>query len=333
VAGALQAVRRHGAAALCQRFALGAQSRVVEVASNDGYLLQYFAGAGIPVLGIEPAGNVAEAARKKGVETRTEFFGERCGRKLAADDRQADLMAANNVLAHVPDLHDFVEGFRHALKPRGVLTVEFPWLKNLVAEVQFDTIYHEHFSYFSLATAQRAFAEHGLDVFDVEALPTHGGSLRLYVCHAGAHAKTPAVGNALKEETAAGLGELATYRAFGQRVVDVKAEVLGFFLEARQRGKRVVGYGAPAKGNILLNYCGVGPELMAFTVDRNPHKQGRLLPGRRIPIRDPEAIREFRPDYVFILPWNLSEEIARQLAWIREWNGLFVTPIPRVKVF
>ena len=316
-----------------RRFGLGPKSLVMEVASNDGYLLQYFVERGIPALGIEPAANVAAAARRKGVDTRAEFFGEALARRLAAEGFAADLIAANNVLAHVPDLHDFVGGFRHVLKPRGVLTIEFPWLKNLVELVQFDTIYHEHFSYLSLATARRALAAHGLAVFDVEALSTHGGSLRVYAGHADAHAETPAVARFLSAEAAAGLGRLATYRAFAPKVVDVKCGVLEFLLQARRDGKRVAGYGAAAKGNILLNYCGIGPELLPFTVDRNPHKQGRLLPGSRIPICDPSAIREARPDYVLILPWNLRDEIAGQMAWIRDWGGRFATPVPRVEVF
>jgi SAM-dependent methyltransferase len=316
-----------------RRFGLGAASRVVEVASNDGYLLQYFRERGIPVLGVEPAGNVAEAARRRGIETRVAFFGDATGRALAAEGLRADLMAANNVLAHVPDLHDFVEGFRHVLKPRGVLTVEFPWLKNLIEQVQFDTIYHEHFSYFSLATARRAFSEHGLEVFDVEELPTHGGSLRLYVAHRGAHPAAPALARLTDAERAAGLDRPETYRAFEPKIAQIRDELLAFLRKARKDGKRVAGYGAPAKGNILLNYCGVDTDLVAFTVDRNPHKQGHLLPGSRIPVRDPETMRQERPDYVLILPWNLRAEIARQMAWIRDWGGKFVTPIPRLEVF
>jgi SAM-dependent methyltransferase len=315
------------------RFGLEPGSSVIEVASNDGYLLQYFLQRGMRVLGIEPAGNVAQAARTKGIETRTAFFGEATGRALAAEGCSADLMAANNVLAHVPDLHDFVEGFRHVLKPRAVLTVEFPWLKNLIAETQFDTIYHEHFSYFALATAQRAFADHGLEVFDVEELPTHGGSLRLYVGQQGAYPAGPAVARVIAAERAAGLDRIETYRAFAPKIEQVRSALLAFLRQARADGRRVAGYGAPAKGNILLNYCGVGTDLIEFTVDRNPHKQGRLLPGSHIPIRAPEAIGEARPDYVLILPWNLRAEIARQLAGIRDWGGKFVTPIPRLDVF
>ncbi|MBY0338971.1 MAG: class I SAM-dependent methyltransferase [Acetobacteraceae bacterium] len=324
---------RRYAAAMTERFGLTPASRVVEVASNDGYLLQWFVQAGIPVLGVEPAANVAEHARAKGVESVPAFFGEATARELREKGFAADLMAANNVLAHVPDIRDFTRGFAVLLKPEGVATFEFPHLLQLMRHNQFDTIYHEHFSYLSLLTAQQVMAAAGLRVFDVEELPTHGGSLRLYTCRAGAsHAGTPAIARILAEERAAGLDGMAAYAAFARQVVDTKAAVLDFFVAAHRAGKRVVGYGAPAKGNTLLNYCGIGPEFLPFTVDRSPHKQGMLLPGTHIPIRAPEAIFEAKPDYVFILPWNLADEITRQMAGIRDWGGRFVVPIPRVTI-
>ena len=318
-------------AAAAERFRLGAGSCVVEVASNDGYLLQYFARRGVGVLGIDPAANVAAAAVAKGVPTTVAFFGVETAWRLRDAGVRPDLMVANNVLAHVPDLDDFVAGFAILLPVHGVLTVEFPHLLRLVQEVQFDTIYHEHLSYLSLQAAQRMFARHGLRVFDVEHLPTHGGSLRVFACPAGAsRAASPAVTATLALE--AGLEEPSTYRAFARQVVDAKASLLGFLLGARQAGKRVVGYGAPAKGNTLLNYCGVGPELIAFTVDRNPHKQGMLLPGSRIPVLPPEALIEARPDYVMILPWNIAEEVMSGMGIIREWGGQFVVPIPLTRI-
>jgi 2-polyprenyl-3-methyl-5-hydroxy-6-metoxy-1,4-benzoquinol methylase len=317
------------------RFGLGAATPVVEVASNDGYLLQYFARHGIPVLGIDPAANVAVTAIARGIPTEIAFFGAVTAERVRAAHPRPLLMAANNVLAHVPDLHDFVEGFRILLAPGGVATFEFPHLLQLMRHGQFDTIYHEHFSYISLLVAERIFAQHGLTVFDLEELPTHGGSLRLFVRHDedAAKAMTPAVAAMRALEREAGLDRAEGYRGFAGQVVETKAALLEFLLQARREGKRVVGYGAPAKGNTLLNYCGIGPELLAFTVDRSPHKQGLLLPGTRIPIRAPEAILEARPDYVLILPWNLREEVAAQMAAIREWGGRFVLPIPQVEIF
>jgi len=323
------------AAAMTGRLGLGPGSLVVEVASNDGYLLQYFRARGVPVLGVDPAANVAQAAIAKGIPTEVAFFGEATARRLREAGVRPDLICANNVMAHVPDLHDFVEGFRVLLAPGGVLTVEFPHLLRLMEHNEFDTIYHEHFSYFSLTTAEAVLARHGLVVFDVEELPTHGGSLRLFVRHEEDAARPlgAAVEALRAREAAAGLLDLETYRRYAQRVVESKCALLDFLIAARRAGHRVVGYGAPAKGNTLLNYCGVGPELLEFTVDRNPHKQGHLLPGTRIPIRAPEAILEARPDYVLILPWNLKDEIASQMAAIRDWGGRFVVPLPEVQVF
>ena len=313
---------------------LGAGSLVVEVASNDGYLLQYFQRRGVGVLGVEPAANVARVAEAKDVPTEVAFFGVATARRLVAAGKAADLVCANNVLAHVPDLNDFVAGLRLLLKPAGIITVEFPHLLRLIAERQFDTIYHEHFSYFSLLVVDRVLARHGLAVFDVDCLPTHGGSLRVHACHAedSTRQRTGRVHALLADEKACGLADLATYNGFADRVIDVKCQVLEFLITARREGKLVVGYGAPAKGNTLLNYCGVGPELIRFTVDRSPHKQGRYLPGVQIPIEAPERIVACRPDYVFILPWNLADEIVEQMAVVREWGGRFVVPIPDVRL-
>ncbi len=320
---------------MVERFGFDGGSRVIEVASNDGYLLRYFRDRGIPVLGIEPAPNVARAAVEAGIPTRVEFFGVASARALAAAGERADLLLGNNVLAHVPDLNDFVAGLAIALAPGGVLTVEFPHLTRLVEGNQFDTIYHEHFSYFSFATARRVFAEHGLEVFDVAELPTHGGSLRVFARHAGE--RTPPVGPAVAElagrEERAGYGELAVYRSFQERVRETKRKLLDFLRAAKAEGRAIAAYGAPAKGNTLLNYCGVGRDVIDYTVDLSPHKQGRLLPGTRIPIEPPARIAETRPDLLFILPWNLRDEIARQMAGIREWGGRFFVAIPEVEVW
>ena len=320
--------------AVSKRFHLGAGSRVVEVASNDGYLLQYFVRRGIPALGIEPAENVAAVARASGVRTMAQFFGADTAASLQAAGETADLIVANNVLAHVPDLNDFVRGFKTLLAPNGVLTVEFPHLARLIEENQYDTIYHEHFSYFSLMVVDRLFRQHGMRLFDVQELPTHGGSLRVFACHAEAtsHELTPAVAEVMAGERKAGLADMEIYRGFGRRVIDSKCEILEFCLNARREGKRIAGYGAPAKGNTLLNYCGIGPELLEYTVDRSPHKQGLLLPGSRVPIHAPERILETRPDYVLILPWNAREEIMSQMSAVRDWGGKFVVPIPRVRI-
>ena len=321
--------------AMVERFGLGAQSHVVEIASNDGYLLQYFHVRGIPVLGVEPAANVADAAIKKGVPTEVAFFGRATAERLKASGKGADLIAANNVLAHVPDINDFVKGFKTLLKPSGVITVEFPHLLQLMANNQFDTIYHEHFSYLSFLVVEKIFASHGLIMFDVEELPTHGGSLRVYARHAEDASKqvAPAVAALRQRELDAGLDGIAAYRRFAAQVVETKLAVLDFFVQAKRAGKRIVAYGAAAKGNTLLNYCGIRAEMIDFTVDRSPHKQGLLLPGTRIPIHHPDAILEAKPDYVFILPWNLKDEIVEQMAAVRSWGGQFVVPIPTIRIF
>ncbi|MGA9015636.1 MAG: class I SAM-dependent methyltransferase [Acetobacteraceae bacterium] len=321
------------AARMTRELKLCSRSLVVELASNDGYLLQYFRQMDVGVLGVEPAANVAAAAETLGVPTEVAFFGKATARRLADAGKQADLICANNVLAHVPDLNDFVAGLPILLKPAGTIAVEFPHLLHLMANRQFDTIYHEHFSYFSLLVVDKVFARHGLRVFDVDCLQTHGGSLRIHACHAAAaRPRTKRFHAALGEEKEAGLNDLATYDRFGATAVNVKCQVLEFLIEARREGKLVAGYGAPAKGNTLLNYCGVGPELLAFTVDRSPHKQGRFLPGRQIPIFAPERIFAAQPDYVFILPWNLKEEIIDQMRGVRDWGGKFVVPIPSLQV-
>jgi len=313
-----------------ERFDLGPRSQVVELASNDGYLLQYFRAHDVPVLGVEPAANVAEVAIEQGIPTRVEFFGARTARSLARET-QADLLLGNNVLAHVPDLNDFVAGLPLLLKPEGAITMEFPHLMRLVEDNQFDTIYHEHFSYFSFLTVQRVFAAHGLRCFDVEELPTHGGSLRIYGCHEGAaHEQTDAARELAEREAAAGYGSIELYLTYAERVRASKREILEFMIGLKREGKRIAGYGAPAKGNTLLNYCGLGRDFLDFTVDRNPHKQGLFLPGTHIPIRSPAAIDEERPDIVFILPWNLSEEIMKQLEQIRAWGGRFLVRSPEI---
>jgi SAM-dependent methyltransferase len=317
------------------RLGLGRESRVVELGSNDGYLLQYFVAKGIPVLGVEPARNVAETAVARGVPTVVKLFGRQAARELAAEGVQADLVCGANVLAQVPDVNDFVGGVKLLLKPGGVVTVEFPHLMRLMDENQFDTIYHEHFSYFSFLTAERIFAMHGLTLFDVEELPTHGGSLRIYARHAN-DASRPVSERATKlraREESAGLERLETYASFTEQVHETKRRLLEFLIAARRKGKRIAGYGAPGKGNTLLNYCGIRTDFVEYTVDRNPYKHGRFLPGTHIPIYPPEKIHETRPDYVLILPWNLKDEIMEQSAYIRGWGGQFVVPIPDVKVY
>lgn len=316
------------------RFELNPRSFVVEAASNDGYLLRNFVERGIPCLGVEPARNVAAAAEEIGVPTLTEFFGTRLGETMAEREGRPDLFIGNNVLAQVPDLNDFVGGVSALLAPEGVATFEFPHLLKLVAEVQFDTIYHEHYSYFSLLSISEAFSRHGLTVFDVDQIPTHGGSLRIYLQHAESGPNP--VGSrvtaleAMEEEE--GLRNLTYYQSFGERVEAVKRKLLRFLIEAKEAGKTVAGYGAPGKGNTLLNYCGIRADLLAFTVDRSPHKQGLFLPGTHIPIFEPSKIDQVRPDYLLILPWNLKEEIMSQMAHIREWGGRFVVPIPEAEV-
>ena len=318
-----------------KRFGLNRQSWVVEIASNDGYLLQHFVAKDIPVLGIEPAKNVAEAALRHGIPTQIRFFGDATARELVQGGEQADLIIGNNVLAHVPDLNGFVTGLKILLKPNGVITLEFPSLMRLMEENQFDTIYHEHFSYFSLVAVERVLARHGLDVFDVEELPTHGGSLRIYACHQDDTTKQVdrRVQELLAREKHAGLLNLNHYFTFGEKVKETKRKLLKFLISAKKDGKAVVGYGAPAKGNTLLNYCGIRTDFIDYTVDRSPHKQGHLLPGTRIPVYPPEHIHKTRPDYVLILPWNLKEEIMEQMTYIRDWNARFVVPIPEVQVF
>ncbi|EIZ86668.1 C-methyltransferase [Methylobacterium sp. GXF4] len=320
-------------AAMAERFRLGPHSRVVEVASNDGYLLQYFVARGVPVLGVEPAANVAAVARAKGVPSEVAFFGRATAERLKAEGHGADLMAANNVLAHVPDILDFVAGFQVLLKPEGAGTFEFPHLLRMIEHKQFDTIYHEHFSYLSLGVVSGILERSGLRVFDVEELPTHGGSLRVFFCHAdGPHASTPAVAAVLADERAGGLFSADGYARFADAVVEIKCASLEFLIGERRAGRRVCAYGAAAKGNTFLNYCGIGPELVAAVADRSPHKQGTLLPGSRIPVVSPEALLALRPDTVLILPWNLKAEIMQEMEGIRAWGGRFVTCIPSLTV-
>ena len=326
------------AEAYCQsmrdRLSLGEDSLVVELASNDGYLLQYFRKLGVGVLGIEPAANVAEAAIAKGIPTVTEFFGVELAQRLAPKGR-ADLIVGNNVLAHVPDINDFVGGMRVLLKPTGVVTMEFPHLIRLIDDNLFDTIYHEHFSYLSFLTVQKVFAARGLTLFDVEEVDTHGGSLRIYARHQENESLpvSERVGAWVAYERERGLDSLAAYQSFGPKVTATKRKLLSFLIDARSRGRSVAGYGAPGKGNTLLNYCGIRTDFLDYTVDRNPVKQGNYLPGTRIPICAPERIRETRPDYLLILPWNLKDEIMAQNAFIREWGGQFVVPLPETKVY
>jgi 2-polyprenyl-3-methyl-5-hydroxy-6-metoxy-1,4-benzoquinol methylase len=313
---------------------LGGHSFVVEVASNDGYLLQYFVRRHVPVLGIEPAANVAKVAVEKGVPTLVKFFGTRLAKELAGEGRKADLVVGNNVLAQVPDLNDFVEGLKVLLKPEGILTLEFPHLLRLIERNEFDTIYHEHFSYFSMLTTVRILETHALKVFDVEELPTHGGSLRVFVCRAEdkTHEVKRTVEDLIAEEKKAGLGSPEGYESFARQVKETKFALVEFLIAAARQDKAVAGYGAPGKSATLLHYCGIGKDLIAYTVDRSPYKQGRFLPGSRIPIYHPDRIRETKPDYVVILPWNLKDEIVEQLQYIREWGGKFVVPIPKVTI-
>jgi len=324
---------RRYAEQMIDRLGLGPSSHVIEIASNDGYLLQFFHERQIPVLGIEPATNVAKVALQKGIPTLVEFFGVKTASSLAVESA-ADLLLGNNVLAHVPDLNDFVAGMKLLLKPGGVITMEFPHLMRLIEENQWDTIYHEHFSYFSFLTASRVFEAHGLRLFDVEELPTHGGSLRVYGAHAeDADKLESAAARELRErERAAGYEQLDTYLGYGARVQADKRQILDFLIGLKREGLRVAGYGAPAKGNTLLNYCGIGPDFIDFTCDLNPHKQGHFLPGSHIPIRSPEQIREERPDVVLILPWNLKEEIVEQLSFVREWGGRFAARTPELRL-
>ncbi|HEY3425747.1 MAG TPA: class I SAM-dependent methyltransferase [Negativicutes bacterium] len=319
---------------MSERFAITNEKLVVEIASNDGYLLQYFKDRGTPVLGIEPAVNVAQAAIEKGIPTVISFFGRTLAQKLSGEGIKADLLLGNNVLAHVPDINCFVAGMNLLLRNDGIITMEFPHLLKLMTDRQFDTIYHEHFSYLSFSTVENIFAAHGLKMFDVEELPTHGGSLRVYACHADCaeHTVTERVAYMRDKEIAFGLNELTTYHAFAEKVKSLKFELLETLVALKKQGKTLVGYGAPAKGNTLLNYCGIRTDFIDYTVDRSPHKQGRFLPGTHIPIFAPEKIRETQPDYVLIMPWNLKDEIMEQLEYIHEWGGRFIVAVPSVEV-
>jgi SAM-dependent methyltransferase len=324
--------RRHVEASIA-RLGLNGSSFVVEIASNDGYLLKSFVERGVAVLGVEPASNVADEARRSGIPTRTAFFGAAEADRIAAEYGRPTMMLANNVLAHVPDIHDFVEGFRRLLAPDGVATFEFPHLLPMLEQTEFDTIYHEHFSYLSLLSIEPVFAAHELRVVDVDRIPTHGGSLRLWVAPAGSsHAVSAAVAELRALERERGLGDMRTYASFAPRVKKIKFDLLRFLIESAERGDRVVAYGAAAKGNTLLNYCGIRNDLVEFVVDRNPHKQGCLLPGSRLAVEGVEKLRETRPEFVLILPWNLTAEITEQMADVRTWGGRFVTAVPQLTV-
>jgi len=319
---------------MIDKFGLNDNSQVIELASNDGYLLQYFQQREVPVLGIEPATNVAKVAEEKGIPTLVKFFGVETARFLENQGKQADLLIGNNVLAHVPDINDFVGGMKIALKQSGILTMEFPHLLQLLECNQFDTIYHEHFSYFSFLTVDKIFASHGLILFDVEEIPTHGGSLRIYGKHDtnSNYEVTNRLTNLKNKEIKAQLDRIDTYLGFGEQVKETKRKLLQFLIDVKSQGKTIVGYGAPAKGNTLLNYCGIRTDFLDYTVDRSPHKQGLFLPGTHIPVYHPDKIKETRPDYVMILPWNIKDEIIEQMAHIREWGGQFLIPIPQVEV-
>ncbi|GGJ99563.1 methyltransferase [Luteimonas terricola] len=319
--------------AATNRLGLGHESLVLEVASNDGYLLQYVADKGIPCVGIEPTSGTAAVSRGRGIETIEAFFGQALARELAGERGGAELIVANNVLAHVPDLNDFIAGLAIMLAQQGSLSIEFPHLQRLIEERQFDTVYHEHFSYFSLHTVLNALVQHGLRIWDVERLTTHGGSLRVWAAHdSSAFEQQPSVEAILNVERAAGMLAMDYYRGFQAQADEVKNDLLAFLLEKRRLGRKVAGYGAAAKGNTLLNYAGVRPDLLPYVVDASPHKQGRFLPGSRIPVVSEARIRETQPDYVVILPWNLRDEITAQLAYIREWNGKFLTVIPKLQM-
>lgn len=324
---------RKYAGRMVERFGYDRQSRIIEIASNDGYLLQYFRQMNIPVLGIEPTANTAQVAVDKGIDTLVDFFGVRLARELAERGMKADLLLGNNVLAHVPDIVDFVSGMKILLKETGVVTMEFPHLLQLVQNHQFDTIYHEHFSYLSFTTVRKIFAARGLQVFDVEELPTHGGSLRVYAKHDHDDTKeiSPAVAVLLEKEASAGMTGLAYYEDFQRKALTVKLEITDFLIRQKMTGKKVAAYGAAAKGNTLLNYCGIKNDLIDYVVDANPHKQGKWLPGSHIPVVDESVLKNGRPDYVLILPWNLKDEIGAQLSYIREWGGRFVIPIPALQ--
>lgn len=317
-----------------ERFAMTADDLVVEIASNDGYLLQYFKESGINVLGVEPAANVASVARKKGITTISEFFGVELAQRLCDEGVKAKLLLGNNVLAHVPDINDFVAGMKIILEKDGIITMEFPHLLKMMAERQFDTIYHEHFSYLSFSTVEEIFVAHGLKMFDVEEVSTHGGSLRIYACHVecSGYEETERVTEMRHKEKKFGLKEIRTYSEFAEKVKLLKFELLEMLVGLKKQGKMIAGYGAPAKGNTLLNYCGIRTDFIEYTVDRSPHKQGKYLPGTHIPILKPDNIRETKPDYLLILPWNLKEEIMGQMDYIREWGGKFIVAIPKTEV-
>ncbi len=325
---------RHYTEMMIERFSLNGASKVIEIASNDGYLLQYFKQQNIPVLGIEPATNVATVARDKGIETITEFFGRKLALKLESEENTADVIIGNNVLAHVPNLNDFIAGLKVLLSDHGVITLEFPHLLSLIKDNQFDTIYHEHFSYFSLNTVMKIFESHGFSVFDVEELVTHGGSLRIFVGHLAnsSQKKTENLNKILVKEANSGLNEMSTYLNFTEKVEGIKYSLLNFLLSIKEKNQTIVGYGAAAKGNTLLNYCGVHKDLLQYTVDKNPHKQGTFLPGSRIPVYSPETIIESKPDYILILPWNIKNEITQQLEYTKEWGCKLVVAIPQVEI-
>lgn len=315
------------------RLGLGSNSEVIEIASNDGYLLQHFLPSGIPVMGIEPAANIAETSRQKNIPTLVEFFGLSLAQRLKSEGHGAALIIGNNVLAQVPDLNDFTAGIAHLLAPDGVVTLEFPHLERLIDDNQFDTIYHEHFSYFSLVTIDRLARKHALKLIDVEQIQTHGGSLRVYLCHAGAaHAVSPRVSTLLAHEREIGFEDIGSYARFSKKVHQTKRELLSFLIQCKNQGARLCGYGAPGKGNTLLNYCGIGIDFLDFTVDRNPYKHGRFTPGMHIPIHPVAAIDEARPDYLMILPWNLKDEIVKQMRHVGSWGCKFIVPIPNVEV-
>jgi SAM-dependent methyltransferase len=325
---------RRYSALMRDRFSLGRDSLVMEIASNDGYLLQHFVAAGVPVLGIEPAANVAKVAQDKGIRTEVTFHGRSSADRLVAKYGQADLLLGNNVLAHVPDLNDFVAGMKRLLKPHGVITMEFPHLQRLMEQNQFDTIYHEHFSYFSFFTVEQVFAAHGLTLFDVDELSTHGGSIRIYARHSTDTTKavTDRAQQLRARELSLGFNDLQTYQSFAEQVKSTKRKILTLLIDLKNQGKSIVGYGAPGKGNTLLNYCGIRTDLLTYTVDRNPYKQGKYTPGTHIPILSPERIRETRPDFVFMLPWNLKDEISSQMSFVRDWGGRFIVPIPEPQI-
>lgn len=318
---------------IVKRLTLTPANRVLEIACNDGYLLQYFKHYGIPVKGVEPAENVASEARAKGIEVECCFFHKDSAKRIADQDGRYDLVIGNNVLAHVPDINSFVSGLAAVLGPEGTITMEFPHLMRLMEENQFDTIYHEHFYYFSLTAVQKIFQAHGLDIYDVEEMSTHGGSLRIYAAHRGTQSVRAAVAGLLSREHAAGMTDLSQYTGFAERMLHIKLETVELFSRLRQAGKHIAAFGAAAKGNTFLNYCGIKNDMIDFVVDSNPHKQGCYLPGSLIPILSPEALRQYQPDYVLILPWNLTEEIVDSARFVEEWGGEFITCIPEVRIF